>query len=223
MSMRTAPPMASDELMEDVRRLALIRTHRLAPWMLDGRRLTVPQADAVLAQLWHSPPREDVPVDDSRPAPSVPRERGGEEEVARAMEATRRNPRPMDFFAMISDGKYATPTGHERNDLDFWLVKTRKNGKYEGRRFVDRIIGGHDDVPLDNVHGRLAMEAILAYGAEESQVLYSQEIGTCRFCQRSLTRRVPRYNGQGNDCAADRGLTQEIPPDDWRPEIQDEA
>lgn len=126
-------------------------------------------------------------------------------------------------YYCIPAGCYAVPSRTGNNDLDFWQVDVPEEGRWKGYTFVKRVVGGQPSINVKRSEAVLALQAIKEYGIEATELLFRWEIGTCRYCGRHLTRRIPRYNGQGNDCAEQRGLKQMIPPEDWRPEIQDEV
>jgi hypothetical protein len=70
-----------------------------------------------------------------------------------------------------------------------------------------------------SVAQQIEVRKMIAALSEEAQdaagILYGRKMRQCYFCRRSLTDKISRYNGRGPDCAEDRDLAQEIPPDDW--------
>jgi hypothetical protein len=121
----------------------------------------------------------------------------------------------------VPQGRYAIPALGD-NDLDFYKVSRPTEGQWAGRVFVKHLVGGDHEFPVRGLPMSQVLTRIAEYGVSRAELQYAQEKAACRFCNRSLTRRIPRYNGQGNDCADLHGLTQAVPPVTWRPEIQDE-
>lgn len=111
---------------------------------------------------------------------------------------------PADRYAAIPVGHYATGslTGH--NDLDFWRVDRPEQGKYAGRTFVKRIVGGKPDLNVSRETKFAALEAILEIGTELSAALYGQKLGRCSRCNRHLTDELSRKFGMGPECRSKR-------------------
>lgn len=100
----------------------------------------------------------------------------------------------------VPEGHYAVASRTGNNDLDFFRVDRPTEGRWTGRTFVKRVIGGKPDHPVRGAETRLALEAIVAAGVEASAVLYGQEIGRCYRCNRHLTDETSRALGIGPDC-----------------------
>lgn len=101
---------------------------------------------------------------------------------------------------VIPEGHYAVPSRTGSNDLDFFRVDRPTDGRWAGRTFVKRVIGGKPDQAVRGGETRLALEAIAAAGVQESAVLYGREIGRCYRCNRALTDETSRALGIGPDC-----------------------
>jgi hypothetical protein len=239
------PDWADDDLMAEVLRLAGERSHRLQPWMTDGRRLTRPQAQMARdhmrsrpvirdcdggcgvsephgSHVYQDPAMTGVMLKASdlsaadRRDPLVmrrpPDDPSHEADVQAVMAPAPRSPRPVSFFTMIPDGWYAVPSRTGNNDLDFFHVKTKSaRSARAGQRFVDRVIGGHEDQLLGNVQGRLALEAILEAGPEAAAKKYADETEQCSHCPAHLTDDASRALGMGEQCATNHGMGEE-----WR-------
>jgi len=100
----------------------------------------------------------------------------------------------------VPEGYYATPSRTGTNDLDFWRVDRPTEGRWAGRTFVKRVIGGHPDANVRGAEVRLALEAIQAAGPQSAAEVYGREIGRCGMCNRHLTDAVSRARGIGPDC-----------------------
>lgn len=100
----------------------------------------------------------------------------------------------------VPAGHYAVESATGNNDLDFFRVDVPETGKYAGRTFVKRVIGGHPDfnVPSSQVDGVLAR--IVAAGVSEAATKYGVEIGRCYVCNRTLTDDLSRSLGIGPHC-----------------------
>jgi len=187
---------ASRELMDEILRLAAERDHRISPSMF-SQRLRPGAARAVLGNLRRCPLRltggepvvlqrspEEAGMADRTclpPAPSVPL---------------------ISTFTDVPDGYYATASRSGHNDLDFWKVERPSGGKWAGRTFVRRVIGGKPDANTTNLQARLALLAIREAGPEAAGLLYATELGLCRRCNRHLTDEVSRRLGIGPYCRA---------------------
>ena len=105
----------------------------------------------------------------------------------------------------VPQGYYAVASATGNNDLDFYRVDRPTEGKWAGRVFVKRVIGGHGDTPVRGKERGEALARIEAAGAQEAALLYGQEIGRCCRCNRSLTDETSRAYGKGPDCRAQDG------------------
>lgn len=123
----------------------------------------------------------------------------------------------------VPDGRYAVESATGNNDLDFFLVTTDdEEGDWFGFRRVERVIGGNPEAPVKGQARRAALEAIVnstyerplmtfkgeTYGGNGTftgpagaAMRYSDEIGQCCRCNRSLTRIESRQAGIGPVCA----------------------
>ncbi len=99
----------------------------------------------------------------------------------------------------VPEGHYAVTSRTGNNDLDFYRVDHGK-GKWAGRTFVKRIIGGHPDQNLSRNESPLALAQIEAAGPEAAAQLYGQEVGRCCRCNRHLTDETSRQLGIGPEC-----------------------
>jgi hypothetical protein len=116
----------------------------------------------------------------------------------------------MSSFASLAEGYYATRSRTGNNDLDFWRIDKPSSGKWAGYMFVKRIVGGGqgDEMQtfqLSNMQQRLACEAIMDLGAEESRMLFAAEMTRCTDCGRMLTDQASRDAGRGPTCRNKRG------------------
>lgn len=105
-----------------------------------------------------------------------------------------------DGFTDVPAGHYAVPSLTGNNDLDFFRVDRPYEGRWAGRVFVKRVIGGRPNSP---VRGRTYTEALLAIraaGAAEAARRYAQELGRCSRCNRHLTDETSRAYGMGPEC-----------------------
>jgi hypothetical protein len=100
----------------------------------------------------------------------------------------------------VPAGHYAVPSLTGNNDLDFFRVDRPTEGKWAGRTFVNRVIGGRPSVAVPGVTARQALEAIRDAGPEEAKKKYGQEIGRCGECNRHLTDELSRSLGIGPVC-----------------------
>lgn len=102
-------------------------------------------------------------------------------------------------YPYVPSGYYAVPDWTKNQTYKFLRVKEGK-GDWEGRIFVDEVIGGHPDAPI---RGRLAVKAlnaILAFGVEEAGIAYGTELHHCSECNRHLTDDMSRALGVGPEC-----------------------
>jgi hypothetical protein len=100
----------------------------------------------------------------------------------------------------IPAGHYAVKSLTGNNDLDFYRVDRPQEGRWAGRTFVKRIIGGNPDEQVRGKIARQALEAIQNAGPEEAMALYGREIGQCGKCNRHLTDEKSRALGIGPVC-----------------------
>jgi uncharacterized protein DUF6011 len=106
----------------------------------------------------------------------------------------------ISSFTDVPDGYYATASRSGRNDLDFWKVERPREGKWAGRTFVRRVIGGKPDANTTNMQARLALLAIREAGTKAAALLYATELGLCSACNRHLTDEESRRLGIGPVC-----------------------
>lgn len=100
----------------------------------------------------------------------------------------------------VPAGYYAIKSLTGNNDLDFFEVDRPVGGRWDGRTFVKRIIGGQNPIPI---RGRLAipvLQAITDAGPAEAGILFGQTLGQCYKCGRHLTDEVSRELGIGPTC-----------------------
>lgn len=110
-------------------------------------------------------------------------------------------PSARDFKAIVQ-GYYATKSATGNNDLDFWFVRVPEDGKWQGMRFVSRVLGGRGTQRIRNGEQMAALRAILEAGTEAAGMLFAQELGRCRKCGRDLTDDTSRQLGIGPVCRA---------------------
>lgn len=103
----------------------------------------------------------------------------------------------------VPAGHYAVKSLTGNNDFDFFRVDRPEDGKWKGRTFVHRVIGGHPDYSLRFPEAKAALEAIVTAGIETSAILYGREIGRCYKCNRHLTDELSRQMGIGPVCRGD--------------------
>jgi hypothetical protein len=142
----------------------------------------------------HEAPNYDIGTRDRHQAPKV-MEQGHTHQL---------EPRSQDE---VPEGHYATKSRTGRNDYDFWVVVLGK-GKWQGRKFVNRIVGGKPDWTGPRVsrnEADAAFRAILTEGVDVTGKRYGVEIGRCRYCNRALTEYASRTMGEGPDCADEHG------------------
>jgi hypothetical protein len=116
-------------------------------------------------------------------------------------------PQPLtntDRYDGIAKGHYATKSLTGNNDFDFWRVDRPEQGKYAGRTFVKRVVGGKPDMSVTRDTKFAALEAILDLGIELSAALYGRELGRCYRCNRHLTDETSRRLGIGPECRSKR-------------------
>lgn len=206
----------ASELMAQIARLAPTKRHRLAPWLVNGSRtLSVPQAQMVLANLSKC---DDMPGVAALRAPGVnatvvTRQYPQEFPQDDAQEQSR--PRPqlpaVAAFKDVPAGYYATISRTGTNDLDFWRVRKGTRGRWAGFSFAERVLGGGEGagkprtVELDNIHQRLALQAIAEAGVDEAKKAFADNMGHCSDCGLPLTDEVSRRFGKGPTCREKRG------------------
>jgi Family of unknown function (DUF6011) len=103
-------------------------------------------------------------------------------------------------FPDVPQGYYATPSATGNNDLDFWFVKRPKNGRWAGRTFVKRYLGGTGSIDTPRSAARPALEAIVALGIEKSGILFADKLGRCMNCGLPLTDEESRAARMGPVC-----------------------
>lgn len=98
----------------------------------------------------------------------------------------------------VAEGYYAVRSRTGSNDFDFFRVDRPTEGRWAGRTFVKRVIGGRADTP---VRGAEAHQALVAIAADaEAMARYGIEIGQCGRCNRHLTDETSRSLGIGPEC-----------------------
>lgn len=100
----------------------------------------------------------------------------------------------------VPEGHYAIPSETGNNDLDFFRIDKPTEGRWAGRTFVKRIVGGKPDFGVRGEAAVKVAERIVAAGVKEAALLYGQEIGRCCRCNRHLTDEASRAFGMGPDC-----------------------
>lgn len=135
----------------------------------------------------------------------LPREELSKDMASRHIKALKNLPKRSSestssgAWPKVPAGYYATTSRTGNNDLDFWCVQ-EGTGRWEGRTFVKRVIGGRPEVPVRGKEARTALETILADGPESAAVLYGRTIGRCYVCNRTLTDEESRRLGIGPVC-----------------------
>jgi len=99
----------------------------------------------------------------------------------------------------VPAGHYAVASATGNNDLDFYRVDRPTEGRFAGRTYVKRVIGGHADQNISFGEVRTALERIAA--DPDAGPRYGREIGRCCRCNRHLTDDASRARGIGPDCA----------------------
>lgn len=120
----------------------------------------------------------------------------------KGMQPHKAQPAQPANFKAIPQGYYATKSATGNNDLDFWFVRVAESGKWQGWRFVRRVIGGRSPEVVHSSTGIAALHAILDAGTEAAGMLFAQELGRCRKCGRDLTDDTSRQLGIGPVCRA---------------------
>lgn len=119
---------------------------------------------------------------------------------ASAQPAAPAQPQTRQPLPEVPEGYYATASRTGNNDLDFWAIDRPTEGRWAGRVFVKRVVGGRADQNVRGPEARLALEAIAAAGPEDAARLYGQEVGRCGRCNRHLTDETSRAYGLGPEC-----------------------
>lgn len=174
-------------LMAEIRELAKTAVnHRLGAQMLGDRPQTRASALMVIQRLRTKQPE------------SRQLHRDGPGEVFGQAVAKRSSLK--ELAELVPAGRYAVPSATGNNDLDFYLVQKPDKGKWAGRTFVKRIIGGHDPMQMTNGEQFRALRQITEVGVEEAGMRYAAESGNCRDCGRDLTDEESRACGRGPVC-----------------------
>jgi hypothetical protein len=100
----------------------------------------------------------------------------------------------------VPSGYYAVDSLTGNNDLDFFSIEKKTEGRWAGRTFVNRVIGGRSETSVRGKTVREALEAIEAAGPAKASARYGQEIGRCGKCNRTLTDELSRSLGIGPVC-----------------------
>jgi hypothetical protein len=100
----------------------------------------------------------------------------------------------------VPQGYYAVDSATGNNDTDFYKVDTPTEGRWAGRTFVKRVIGGKGDTPVRGAEGLAALARIEAAGVKAAAERYGREIGRCGKCNRTLTDEESRAAGIGPVC-----------------------
>lgn len=102
----------------------------------------------------------------------------------------------------LQEGYYAVPSLTGKNDLDFFRVDMPSKGKWAGRVFLNRIVGGSmDGLRAPYATRRKWLDHLDGYKAVlEAQKRFGQEIGKCGRCGRPLTDDASRALGIGPVC-----------------------
>lgn len=112
---------------------------------------------------------------------------------------------PSGRYALVND----KADQEDINPVLFYRVTIGNEGsKWEGRRFVNRIVGGNPDMKIG---GSQAMEVLRLIHGDilGAASLYGKEFKHCSRCNRELTRRLSRELGIGPHCAAHLGMSAE--------------
>jgi hypothetical protein len=104
------------------------------------------------------------------------------------------------LYALVPAGHYAVDSATGNNDTDFYRVDKPTDGRWAGRTFVKRVIGGKADTPVRGKEAEAALNRIVDAGVQEAALRYGKEIGRCCKCNRHLTDETSRAYGMGPDC-----------------------
>jgi len=117
-------------------------------------------------------------------------------------------PRQAANFKAIPQGYYATRKEH---GINFWFVRVPDDGgKWDGYRFVRRIVGGGSSpIAIHQPEQLAALHAILEAGVDAAGNLFADEMEQCKWCRKPLTRKASRELRCGSTCAGNRGLGEE--------------
>jgi hypothetical protein len=110
--------------------------------------------------------------------------------------------KPGSAEPSIPAGRYAVQSLTGAQDLDFFQVDRPGSGKWAGRTFIKRIIGGHPDTAVRGATAVQALAAIERAGWLQAGQLYGQTIGECSRCHTHLTDEESRSRGYGPHCWA---------------------
>lgn len=186
--------MTLDEAMDEIGRLAPTRKHKLAPYLVDGRRLTEVQAGLVLAHL--------------RDAPKLTEDQAAEPPPARREAQAAPDgkiPPPLAAFKSMPEGYYAVRRG-DTTVIDYFLVEPGK-GKWEGMKFARRVLGGQPKEAkklrterMENMQMRVAMQRIMEFGLEAAAALFADTLERCIHCSTPLTNDLSRSRRKGDHC-----------------------
>lgn len=116
--------------------------------------------------------------------------------AAQPVPATRR----AKTYPDVPQGYYATDSLTGAQDTDFWFVKRPKDGRWAGRTFVKRYLGGQGPIDTPRSAAFPALEAIVAAGIDKAGNRFSDELGNCRDCGRDLTDQLSRQLRRGPTC-----------------------
>lgn len=145
----------------------------------DGTRMTYETADKTITWLNRQVSKPATVVRPAQPQPQ---------------------PRRQLTSPDVAEGYYATPSRTGNNDYDFWRVDRPASGRWAGRTFVKRVIGGHSDTPVRGREMWDAFRTIDVMGQDASAKKYADEIGNCSRCNRHLTDELSRSRGKGPEC-----------------------
>jgi len=103
--------------------------------------------------------------------------------------------------AEVPAGRYAIDTEDGAiNETAFYKVDHGK-GRWAGRVFVSRMVGGHDDIAVKDPKARATILAKIAADPEAASLRFGREIGVCGRCGITLTNDESRARGIGPECA----------------------
>jgi hypothetical protein len=101
----------------------------------------------------------------------------------------------------VPAGRYAIDTEDGAiNETAFYRVDHGK-GRWAGRVFVSRMVGGHDDIAVKDPKARATILAKIAADPEAASLRFGREIGVCGRCGITLTNDESRARGIGPECA----------------------
>lgn len=108
-------------------------------------------------------------------------------------------------YAKVPEGHYAVDSATGNNDTDFFRVDKPTEGRWAGRTFVKRVVGGKPDFGIRGDAAVKVLERIVDAGIQEAALRYGIEIGRCCRCNRHLTDEASRAFGMGPDCRSKVG------------------